>query len=44
MQMIKNEKGITLMALVLTIIVLVAIVAVSINYAYDGINYSSEKS
>ena len=43
MQMIKNEKGITLFALVLTIIVLVAIVAVSINYAYDGINYSQEK-
>ncbi len=43
MQRIKEEKGITLIALVLTIVLLVSIVAVSINYAYDGISYGQEK-
>lgn len=43
MQRIKEENGITLIALVLTIVLLVSIVAVSINYAYDGISYGEEK-
>ncbi len=43
MQKIKNEKGITLVVLILTVVLLAIIVAVSINYAYDGINYSNEQ-
>ena len=40
---IKNEKGITLVILILTMILLVIIAVISINYAYDGITYSTER-
>ena len=43
MQKIKNEKGITLVVLIVTMILLTIIAVVSIDYAYDGISYSAER-
>ena len=40
---IKNENGVTLVTLVITMILLTIIAAVSIDYAYDGISFSAEK-
>lgn len=40
---IKNEKGITLIVLILTMLLLIIIAAISIDYAYDGIIYSKER-
>lgn len=40
---IKNEKGITLIVLILTMLLLIIIAAISIDYAYDGIMYSKER-
>lgn len=40
---IKNEKGVTLVTLVITMILLTIVAAVSIDYAYDGISFSAEK-
>ena len=39
---IKNENGVTLVTLVITMILLTIIAAVSIDYAYDGISFSAE--
>ena len=39
----KNEKGITLVVLILTMILLVIIAVISIDYAFDGIAYSQER-
>ena len=43
MQKMRNEKGITLVVLILTMILLVIIAAISIDYAFDGIAYSQER-
>ena len=38
MSNLKNNKGITLMTLVITIIVLLIIVSITVNYGIDSIN------
>ena len=43
MRKIKNNNGITMIVLVITIIVLAMIAAITINYSITGANYSKEK-
>ena len=43
MRKIKNNNGITMIVLVITIIVLAMIAAITINYSLTGANYSKEK-
>ena len=43
MRKIKNNNGITMIVLVITIIVLAMIAAITINYSITGENYSKEK-
>lgn len=43
MRKIKNDNGITMIVLVITIIVLTLIAAITINYSITGANYSKEK-